>query len=94
MPADFVPLAPATYGDTYSRKPPLNGGSPKKPDPPPPAPAPVRADDGDPENDASRIAARKKGLRRTMLQEMLSGQEQGSGKLGAKSVLGTYASGQ
>jgi hypothetical protein len=91
MHADFAPLTPATYGQTWvlCAKPPLNFGSPKAPPQAPPAMAPPRADEQSGEDDAARLAARKKGLRRTMMQDLAGTPEQGQ-TLGAPTALGSY----
>ena len=83
-------MAPATFGDLYLRKPPLNAGSPKAPPPPPPAMAPPRADMQSGEEDAARLAARRKGLRRTMLQELMGTQSAPGRTLGAPTALGSF----
>lgn len=64
---DFYMPIPATLGEVYNRKPPMNGGgSPTPPPSPPPSPAPFRSDSED-GSQALTISKRRKGLRKTIL---------------------------
>lgn len=60
------------------------GGSP--PPAPPPAQAPTQTDAGQGTNDAATQAARKNGLRKTLLQDMATPPAQGT--LGSSTLLG------
>lgn len=65
----------------------LMGSSAKAPPPPPPSPAPVRADTTGGEQDAMRAASRRKGLRRTIMEELAPQPLPGS-TLGTSTALG------
>lgn len=84
-------LPPASFGDSFNRnKPPLNfGGGSSAPTPPPPV-APPREDSVAAGGDAAAISARKKGLRKTLLEEM-SQSQQTQGTLGSSTILGGAA---
>ena len=92
----LAPPPPCQFGHFWALhgKPPLNGGGAKKPDPPPPAPAPFRADAVEAGADAARLAARRKGLRRTFLRDLMASQGtpavESPEALGVPTLLGRY----
>lgn len=82
-------LPPASLGDCFTRKPPLNfGGGASAPPPPPKQQAPVREDPAAAMDDAALAAARKKGYRKTLLGEMADSQQQLNSTLGNSTILG------
>ena len=73
---DFYFPSPATFGDVYNKKPPMNGGgSPSPPPAPPPSPAPFRSDSSQGEQ-ALTVSSRRKGLRKTILAQQLQEEKQ------------------
>jgi len=85
-----TPENPPTFGvhrpAALGGRPPLNGGSPKKPKAPPPTMAPPQADPMAGAEQATTGAARRKGLRQSIISQMAG--EQNQQTLGAPTALG------